>query len=850
MSHLTPNQDRSGAQLQASHSNYGARFIAHVRKRDQEIQSVGLHLSETGALTCDFLSAVGLPNCGRLLGLCHDLGKYSQKFQLYISGVTGLLGDDERKKAKVFEGKIDHATAGAQFIWEGLPPSPIGRLVAQILSACVMSHHSRTGITDFVALDGSGPFLRRVEKTHTKTHLDEALAQADPSIRKELQELISSKELLGEVRTIIAAICRSETTEPIRLFHYGLLTRFLFSCLLDADRLNTTNFEKTRSARFRTTGTIPNWSALAEKLEMHLGGLSVRNRVDELRRDISTECRTAASRPRGIFTLTVPTGGGKTLASLRFALHHAVLQSALGVSHPVERVIYVIPYTSIIDQNARVARKILGKTIVLEHHSNLVPDRDTWRNRVLSENWDAPVVFTTSVQLLNALFDVRTGSARRMHQLANAVIVFDEIQTLPIKTIHLFNNAINFLVHTCHTSVVFCTATQPLIGKVDATRGAVHITPESEIVSDVGQLFKNLKRTEIIDRRRPGGWTYAQAAELARQQLKTCGSVLIVVNTKDAALKLYTDLKTTAASQVFHLSTHMCPAHRKATLDAINRYLDPKDPKPVICVSTQLIEAGVDLDFGCAIRSLAGLDSAAQTGGRCNRNGRSATGPVLIINLSEEDLRWLPEIRQAQACTETVLDDFKNSPASFDHDLLSPDALRLYYTHYFFRRAHEMVYPLKAGDGPPHIATDTSIFDLLSSNEAAKEAYARTLKEDVKPLPIRHAFSTAAQAFRVIDAPTQGIVVPHGKKGREIIGELAAAFTSEEVPLDKQVALLRRAQQYTVNVFPGMLRKLTEAGAVREVQADSGIYYLDDRHYHKELGVTHEALSEMPFNYA
>jgi CRISPR-associated endonuclease/helicase Cas3 len=288
----------------------------------------------------------------------------------------------------------------------------------------------------------------------------------------------------------------------------------------------------------------------------------------------------------------------------------------------------------------------------------------------------------------------------------------------------------------------------------------------------------------------------------------------------------------------------------EATLDAINLCLDPTDPKPLICVSTQLIEAGVDLDFGCAIRSLAGLDSIAQAGGRCNRNGRSDTGPVLIVNLAEEDLRWLPEIRQAQACTETVLDDFKSSPGNLDHDLLSTAAMRHFYTHYFFRRAHDMVYPLKAGVGPVPIAADTSIFDLLSTNEVGSESYARSLKADEKPLPLRQALSTAAQAFRVIDAPTQGIVVPYGLKGRAIIGELAAAFTSEDVPLDQQIVLLRRAQQYTVNVFPGMLKKLTEVGAVREVQPESGIYYLDDRHYHDELGVTHEALSELPLNQA
>lgn len=825
-------------------------FIAHRRTSDGAIQPVAAHLRETAMLTEAFASAVGLPLCGRLIGLCHDLGKYSQAFLAYIRGVTGMCGLEAKAEAEQKAGTIDHATAGAQLIWETLATSEAGKFLGQILAVCVMSHHSRAGLTDFVALDGSTPFLQRINKDRRQSQLDKALENADVALLVEIEDILSSSALTAELRFIHRAICSNEENERLRHFHYGLLTRFLFSCLLDADRINTADFERPKSADFRTKGTAPGWAVLGEKLEQHLKSLPVRNEIDRIRNRISDESRAAAVRPRGIFTLTVPTGGGKTLASLRFALHHASIQSSVKERKPIERIIYVIPYTSIIDQNARVVREMLGNEVVLEHHSNLVPDKDTWRNRVLSENWDAPIVFTTSVQLLNALFDAPTGTTRRMHQLANAVIIFDEVQTLPIKTIHMFNNAINFLVNTCGASVVFCTATQPLIGEVDRRLGAVTITPESEIVSNVGKLFNDLKRTQIFDVRRPGGWNYADTSELANEQLEAHGSVLIVVNTKDAAFKLFSQLQRTAGAKVFHLSTHLCPAHRKAKLDAIGACLHPDTSRPLICVSTQLIEAGVDLDFGSVIRSLAGLDSIAQAGGRCNRNGRSVSGPVFVVNLSEEQVGSLYDIQQGQECSRTVLDDFKSNPDSLGNDLLSPEAMRRFYKHYFFRRAHEMTYPLKAGDGSPSIAADTSLLNLLSLNDAGTEPYRRRLHEGERPLPLRQALSTAAQAFCVIDAPTQGIVVPYGEQGRSIIGKLASAFVTDDFPLNGLVGLLREAQQYTVNVFPNTLRKLTENGAIREIVSESGIYHLDDRHYHEELGVTHEALSELPLLHA
>ncbi len=313
--------------------------------------------------------------------------------------------------------------------------------------------------------------------------------------------------------------------------HVGLLVRFLFSCLIDADRVDSACFENPARVKYITDRESFQWDSLILRIEDHLGSFKQEYPIDRLRREIAEYCLNAAKRDKGTFTLTVPTGGGKTLASLRFALHHAKI-------HEMDRVIYIIPFTSIIDQNAQVARQILEPegiepgSVVLEHHSNLTPEKQTWRSKVISENWDAPIVFTTNVQFLETLFGSGTRGARRMHQLANSVLIFDEIQTLPINCIHLFNNAINFLVEQCGSTVVLCTATQPLLNRVDAHKGAIKLHEGSEIISDVRQLFDDLKRVEVLNDSKPGGWLLEEVAELTQEETLAVGSCLVIVNNK------------------------------------------------------------------------------------------------------------------------------------------------------------------------------------------------------------------------------------------------------------------------------------------------------------------------------
>ena len=820
------------------------QYVAHYRKSDGEPQSVKEHIEGSSVLAKTFSEKIGLASMGELIGLLHDFGKYPNDFQSYLLSAVGKLNpdDDEYVDAKGMKGKIDHSSAGAQYLWKSVQnKDQLQRLAGQIMSLCIASHHS--GLIDCLSPDGTDNFSKRMAKSKEKTHLDEAELKVERSIRNRIDDLLASPTIGHELSLRLKSTLSTEQSREIREFMLGLLVRFLFSVLIDADRLNTADFENISAARERYNGDYPEWELLIEKFELHLAAFKRRNEVDKIRTKISSACQNFAFREKGLFQLTVPTGGGKTLASLRFALHHAK-------HHNMDRIIYVVPYTSIIDQNAAVVRSILENTdhqpiindrqVVLEHHSNLTPEKETWQSKILSENWDAPIVYTTAVQFLETLFAAGTRGARRMHQLANAIIVFDEVQTIPIRTVHLFNNAINFFVGQCGATVVFCTATQPLLDEVDSGKGAARLSANSQMMPDVEKLFKDLRRVEVMDERKVGGWTEDDVAGRAMREMKAAGSVLIIVNTKSQAREIYKRCRE-QTENVYHLSTSMCPAHRMYVLNKIRECLDPGNfglygpPKPVICVSTQLIEAGVDVDFGSVIRYLAGLDSIAQAAGRCNRNGLRSTGSVLIVNPLNENLDRLTDIRTAKEKAERVLDEFRKDPAAFDNDRISPAAMAQYYRYHFFDRAHEMAYPVT----PKDVERNDSLFSLLSTNDQSANAYKR-IHNDAPPLSLRQSFMTAAEAFEVINTPTEGVIVPYDKEGARIIGELYSASQ-----FDNKKDLLKQAQRYSVNMFPHETKKLRQMGRIDEVLEGSGILCLDSRHYSNEFGASVEQVGQM-----
>jgi len=812
-------------------------LIAHFRELDHKPQSLWDHLEETSSLSGQFAGEISLQEIGEALGIIHDLGKASKEFQDYIGSATGLIdtNEDGFADARSKKGKIDHSSAGAQYVYRKLGENgPEGQIAAQVLSLCIASHHS--GLIDCLSPVGHNNFKDRIEKPEEKTHCEEALANLSNTQKIKIDRYFSRKIEKQLVEKLKSLNERNESKDTA-MFQSGLLIRFLFSCLIDADRLSTADFESPGNEQFRNYGQYHPWGVLNQRLETKLKAFEKKddkNMVDDIRNQVSQACFDFSTKPKGIYKLTVPTGGGKTLASLRFALNHAEY-------HNMERIFYILPFTSIIDQNADEVRKILEDRdeagnyldrIVLEHHSNLTPEEETHRQELLSQNWDAPLVFTTQVQFFEALFGAGTRGARRMHQLANSVIIFDEVQTVPIQCVHMFNMAIQFLVQGCGSSVVLCTATQPLLDKVEPQQRALKIDKEQHIITDETGLSEKLKRVQVWDARKAGGWDENEVGDLVEQELEKTGSVLAIVNTRKSARTLYQVISSRNVAPVYHLSTNMCPAHRLSVLRELKDKLSKGER--VICVSTQLIEAGIDIDFGTVIRYLAGLDSIAQAAGRCNRNGKRKSGNVWILNPAHENLGELPEIVIGAENAQRVLNEFSNNS---NIDLIGMDAMERYYQYYFFQQQPAMNYPV--GPNSPAGRTD-NLFNLLSVNNLSVEEYKRSNNGAFPPIPFRQSFQTAAKAFNMFNSLTWGVIIPYHSEGKEIVAELCSY-----PEIGKQYKLLKKAQRYSVNLFQGQFTDLGAKQAIHEVQKDSGIYYLEEQFYSEQLGWCDEIISGM-----
>ena len=821
-------------------------YIAHVRKADGQPQSLQTHLIETAEIAKLLAAKLDLDQAGELLGLMHDFGKYSRKFQKYIHDETGLFNPDLDDEESTPNGsKVDHSTAGAQWVYRELrkfgAAQGIGELFGQMLGLCIASHHGE-GLIDCLDGEGNPKWVERFNKTDELTHLAECEQNADEVVQQKAHELAGENLIRSLLKAVKPILSDPVSNDKVKEFYLGCLTRFLFSCLIDADRINSSDFERETQKEVRRLTEKPDWQSAIDKLEAKLAGFENRpveeiKPIDEIRRKISDDCLKRAADSQGIYTLTVPTGGGKTLASLRYALHHAQ-------KHNLDRIIYIIPYTSIIDQNAQAVRKILGEDWVLEHHSNLEPEKQSWQDKLLSENWDKPIVFTTMVQFLDAWFGGGTRGARHIHPMTNAVLIFDEIQTLPVKCVHLFCNVLNWLTTFGKSTAVLCTATQPLLGESGlqhfpkdkresiAARGLLKQPAHAEIMGTDEQreeLYKKLSRVEIRFNEKSGGWNVDEAGTFLLEQFQTTPSCLFIVNTKKWAQELYQYCKgqNVPPEALFHLSTHQCAAHRKAIFDTIKARL--KNKEPVICISTQLIEAGVDISMACVIRALGGLDSIAQAAGRCNRHGeKEGKGQVWVLNLQEQDFtRILPDIQAGKNHAERVFRDFAGQ------DILQPEAMKRYFEYYFYQRSDEMSYSVK------NSATG-SLLDWLSDN--ALNPYGEKNNQRNKPLPLlMQSFKSAGRAFQAIDAPTHAVIVPYGE-GAELIAKLCGEWDPKEMYDAK-----KKAQRYSVNVFPNVWDKLQKENALHETIEGSGIYYLKERHYNDEFGLSLDETSEMTF---
>ncbi|MCA6080266.1 MAG: CRISPR-associated helicase Cas3' [Endomicrobium sp.] len=797
-------------------------FYAHLSKDDKK-QELKEHLTKVAEMSRNNASKIGMKNIGYCLGLLHDLGKYSKLFQEY------LLGNPRR----ISKGEIDHSTAGAQYFNEFKDDSKfkddnkLKGFLFELIELCCVSHHS--GLIDMIDIYGKNIFDKRLNKEYYYKEIvsiKDIKKNIEKDIVDKINNAVNNNDLLSEVEQIKDEIDeKSNKNEIYRTFSYGMLARFLLSCLIDADHTNSADFERGEEVEKKPV----NWNIILEKLEKEINRLNDENKssqdIKEIRKHISDDCATAGQTyQKGCYKLEVPTGGGKTLASFRFAVEMAKRYNA-------DRIIYCIPFTTIVEQNAGTIREIVETDksdkgeIILEHHSNISQTSNDTKEEfnqteLYMQSWDIPIIFTTNVQILEILFGRGTTDIRKLHQLANSIIIFDEIQALPIKCVHLFNNAINYLVDFCNTTVVLCTATQPLLDRVNEKNGSLKISENSNIVKNRDIIANVLKRVEIIPELKGNTEPYSNEAitKKAIDFADKNNNCLVVCNTTKSAKEIFQIInnQTNKELHLYHLSARMMPIHRKAVLQQIKNKLDTK--QKIILVSTQVIEAGIDIDFNCGIRSLAGLDSIIQAAGRINRNGKlkdkngaSQKGELHIYNF-DENIKTLPYIENGKKITKDILKKFPNI------DLLDTKMMNAYYDHLFWKQEKEMKY---------RIDHENNLLDLLSENKKQKNE---------NDLILTQSFKTASDNFKVIDGIASPVCI-EVERVRDIIGEINKI---NKLDFKEKYKLIKELHKYSVNIYPNQFKGLTAIKQIKRINNDLDIYSISDCYYDKNFGITEE----------
>lgn len=796
------------------------KYIAHFIENSEKNQSVYEHSWNVVQLVCERCSIAYLKELVSLAALYHDAGKYREAFQDYM--------EECKRGQNLHRKKVDHATAGGRLIGE-VNLKPMAR---EMVQAAIYSHH---GIYDCLSpAEGKTLFKDRREKD---CEIDLVAARFYESISlDEVQQICrKASEHTEKIKQLIRDFEKSGGSGKIygdKQFYLGMYERVIQSLLIDGDWTDTACFMKGKAIHVKNRKQFIKdvWVKSIQNLEVKLQKLAQNKKTNRLtiyRQEISDKCKQAGQQDDKLLLLTVPTGSGKTLSGLRFAFEHAL-------KFEKEHIFYIAPYHSILEQNSNEIREVVeNEEMFLEHHCNIVNETKEEQEKYerLTESWDVPVIATTSVQLLNTLFSSRKANIRRMHNLCSSVIIFDEIQALPIKCVALFNLAINFLTTFCNTTVILCSATQPILERLPQNR----ILPGVNMTGKTKEYAAAFQRTKIIDKTmlNTGGLSVKELCDFVMEQRWKEERVLVIVNTKKCARQIYEELKERIDEEchLFHLSTNMCPAHRQDVLDAVKKL---EECRSMICVSTQLVEAGVDFSFRCVIRSLAGLDSMIQASGRCNRNGEKDIASVYMIKMSSdaENLSSLRDIRISQDAMKSVLDIYRRNPEKLEGSLDSQSAKEMYYTYYFQKRMSEMEYPINLE------GLQTTLVDLLSVNNPGRRSYKRMYSKST-PYMLNQAFRTAGDAFKVIaeDGKIE-VVVQYGNDAKKEIDRLGDPY----LDLLSQKQCLRKLQRYTVGISEQTKRKLNNAVTYF---CNGTVMVLSEGYYSFETGVTEEPV-DMP----
>ncbi len=699
------------------------------------------HLQSTGELAYDFSEKFHSGEVGRTIGMLHDLGKGREGWQIYFRKKTGY-GQNGQVEDKV--STVEHSIYGAKYAMKNFP------IFGKILSYSIAGHHG--GLPDWSTEEvGQSSLKYRLGKT-----ID--LNSIDPDLLNNLK-----------LREISLPPWKFEKHLDLSLW-----IRMLFSSLVDADFLDTESYMSPEKTSLRKNNV--NFSDLLYNFNKYMFQKewdSADTDVNRIRKEVRKKCVESANQPMGVFSLTVPTGGGKTLSSLGFALNHAV-------KHNLERIIYVIPYTSIIEQNADVFRSAIGKENIVEHHSNISDENETEHSKLASENWDAPIIVTTSVQFFESLFTSKPSRCRKLHNIVNSVVVLDEAQLLPVNYLEPILKTMKLLVKNYNVSIVLSTATQPALKehKIAGTSfpGFESIT---EIMGDsVSELYERLNRVKI---HMPEDLGSAKSWKELAEELMQYQQVLCIVSDR----KSCRELRGLMPEGTFHLSALMCGAHRSSKIREIKEKLGKGESVRVI--STQLIEAGVDIDFPVVYRAMAGLDSIAQAAGRCNREGKNhELGKVVVF----KSPRKVPAgiLRKAENTLKDII-------AEIEPNLLEPASFERFFSELYWKANN---------------LDSEKILELLSNK-------------------LNISFKTASSRFKIIDDSIQKtILVRYDDESEKLIENLRS--------LGRNRPLMRKLQRYTVNIYNKEFESLIAKGLIEEI--NEGIFALSSRlNYSDEIGL-------------
>lgn len=715
-------------------------YYAHstINPDKSDWQPLREHLENVAKLASDFAIEFKGEKIAYSAGILHDLGKYSPEFQDRLDG----------KKIRV-----DHSTAGAREAKNYCNP-----FQAQILQYLIAGHH--TGLLNY-----GSPVSGLEQRIKNSKLFDYS------GYKKELK----IDDISGEMPVInIHDIKKSG-------FPLSFYIRMLYSCLVDADFLDTESFIDSNKSSLR--GDYDSFNELFLKFETHMDKIrkeSKSNFINDKRNEIYDQCCLMANNDPGLFTLTVPTGGGKTLSSMAFALRHLKRNN-------LKRIFYVIPYTSIIEQNAGIFRNIFGAENVLEHHSNFDPNTNmiqdsefssllTDKLKLSAENWDIPITITTNVQFFESLFSNKSSRCRKLHNLANSVIILDEAQMIPTEFLKPSVMALSELVYNYGASVVICTATQPKLKEI-----LPEYIPSREIMDSPKELYNNFRRVKL-----------SNIGELSDSKLSDCllehNQVLCIVNTRKHAGALYEIIS--GEGNCFHLSARMCPVHRREIIKGIREKLKAGEECRVI--STQLIEAGVDIDFPAVYRLVAGMDSICQAAGRCNRERRREFGDVFVFRSSEDYAKTRGSLSRTAEIGEMIIGDYE--------DPMAPESIEEYFNQLYFHSGEDGL---------------------------DKEKILEMIEENKKPF--RYPYEDIGQKFRLIKNSSKDIVVPFDKRSKSVIEKIRqTGFIGNSY---------RDLQGYVVGVYPGEFEAYEQSGLLELVGERFHILSNPSRNYSNDVGL-------------